>query len=214
MTVAQRCSALAAARQKCCAEMPEVYDETLRDVIVRATAAGSLGKSDLGALLLWKRIRVGAWAKELLSMADKDVRDITGEAVVAARDPKVDVPDAARHARRALIKLPGARIGDAFPSAIIVAAAPDRMAVYDYHAHLGLWRLGLRLDEKPGLYARYMTLVEQCRAELREHGYGDWTAREIDLALFTCGEDKRRPRARPWRDQPGASRRLGAEPES
>lgn len=207
MTAAQRCRALADARQKCRAIMPKEYDETLRDVIARVAAASSLGKSDLGALLLWKRIRVGAWANALLCMADEDVRDITGKAVVAARDTEVDVADAARHARRALIKLPGARIGDAFPSAIILAAAPDRMAIYDYHAHLGLWRIGLRLNEKPGLYARYMALVEQCRAEVREHRYGDWSAREVDLALFICGEDNSRPRTRPWRDKPGASRR-------
>src|SRR5260370_40365519 len=86
------------------------------------------------------------------------------------------------------------------------------MAIYDYHAHLGLWRLGLRPDEKPGLYGRYMELVEQCRAELREHGHGEWTAREVDLALFTHGQDESRPRARPWRDKPGLSRNGAHEP--
>jgi hypothetical protein len=203
MSAAQRCRALAAARLRYRAEVREEYDETLHDVIGRVAAAGSLGKSDLGALLLWKRIRVGSWAKKLLGMADTDVREITREAVVAARDPQANVADAARLARRALIELPGAGIGDAFASAVILAAAPERMAIYDYHAHLGLWRLGLRLDEKPGLYARYMELVEQCRAELREHGYGEWTAREVDLALFTHGQDESRPRARPWREKPG-----------
>ena len=82
--------------------MREEYDETLQDVIGRVAAAGSLGKSDLGALLLWKRIQVGAWAKKLLDMADTDVREITRKAVVAARDPEANVADAARHARRAL----------------------------------------------------------------------------------------------------------------
>jgi hypothetical protein len=101
MTAAQRCRALAAARQKYRTEVPEEYDETLHDVIGRVAAVGSLGKSDLGALLLWKRIRVGAWAKELLCMADADVREITREAVAAARDPEADVADAARLARRA-----------------------------------------------------------------------------------------------------------------
>jgi hypothetical protein len=200
MPAAQRCRALAAARQKYRAEVRDEYDETLHDVIGRVAAVGSLGKSDLGALLLWKRIRVGAWAKELLCMADTDVREITREAVVAARDPEATVADAARLARRALSKLPGARKGDAFPSAMILAAAPERMAIYDYRAHLGLWRLGLCLCEKPGLYGRYMQLVEQCRAELREHGYGEWTAREVELALFTHGQDESRPRTRPWRD--------------
>lgn len=201
MTAAQRCQVLAAARQRYRAAAHEEYDETLHDVIARVAAAGSLGKSDLAALLLWKRIRVGAWAAKLLRMADTDVREITRKAVDAARNPEANVPDAARLARRALTGLPGAGIGDAFASAVILAAAPERMAIYDYHAHLGLWRIGLRLDEKPGLYARYMELVEQCRAELHEHGYGEWTAREIDLALFTHGQDDSPPRTRPWRDK-------------
>jgi len=55
-------------------------------------------------------------------------REITRKAVVAARDPEVNVVDAARLARRALIELPGASIGDAFASAMILAAAPERMA--------------------------------------------------------------------------------------
>lgn len=177
---------------------PVEYDEPLHDVIAHVAAAGSLGKSDLGALLLWKRIRVGAWATELLRMADKDVRKITEKAVTASRDRTVPVVDAARSGRSALIELPGARTGDAFASAVLLAAEPERMAVYDYRAHLGLWRLGLRLDEQPGLYGRYMALIEQCRAELGEHGYGAWTAREVDLALFTYGKSSR-PRTRPWR---------------
>ena len=33
------------------------YDEVLLDVAVRVQAARSIGKSDIGALLLWKRLR-------------------------------------------------------------------------------------------------------------------------------------------------------------
>ncbi|MGH3224848.1 MAG: hypothetical protein ACRDPY_40250 [Streptosporangiaceae bacterium] len=201
MTAAQRCLTLDAALRRYHTEVCDEYDETLHEVIGHVATAGSLGKSDLGALLLWKRIRVGAWAMTLLCMADADVREITGKAVAAARDQGATVADAARSARRALIDLPGAGIGDAFASAVMLAAAPERMAVYDHHAHLGLWRVGLRLDEKPGRYGRYMELVEQCRAELLEHGYGEWTARQVELALFTHGQDESRPRRRPWRDQ-------------
>jgi hypothetical protein len=64
------------------------------------------------------------------------------------------VPEAARTARQALLDLPGAEVGDALASAVILVAAPDRMAVYDYHAHLGLWRVGLPLEGKSGLYFR------------------------------------------------------------
>jgi hypothetical protein len=60
-----------------------------------------------------------------------------------------------------------------FASAVILFAAPDRMAVYDYYAHLGLWRVGLL--------------------------YGKWTAREVDLALFTHGQHRGFPRPRLWK---------------
>jgi hypothetical protein len=108
------------------------------------------------------------------------------------------VPQAARRARQAQLNLPGARTGDPFASAVILAASPDRMAVYDYRAHLGLWLVGLRLPDGSGLYYRYMELVEQCRSELLKHGHGTGTTREVDLALFTLGEH-RGPRPRPWK---------------
>lgn len=203
VTTAQRCEALVIALQRYRETVCGDYDETLHDVIGRVATVGSLGKADLGALLLWKRIRIGSWATKLLCMADTDVRRVTGKAVAAAGDQELKVADAARLARRALIDLPGAETGDAFASVVILVAAPDRMAVYDYHAHLGLWRVGLLLEEKPGLYGRYMELVEQCRAELLEHGQGKWTAREVDLALFTHGEHETLPRPRPWRQRKG-----------
>lgn len=198
MTSEQRCTALSEAldkyRETACPE----YDETLQDVIGRAAADGSLGKTDLGALFFWKRIPVGAWAEKLLKMPDSEVRRITAAAVTAARDQRVTVPQAARRARQALLDLPGAKTGDPFASAVILAAAPDRMAVYDYRAHLGLWLVGLRLADGSGRYYRYMELIEQCRAKLATHGHGSWTAREVDLALFTIGQH-RGPRPRPWK---------------
>jgi len=33
----------------------------------------------------------------------------------------------------------------------------------------------------------------------RQHGYGKWTAREVDLALFTHGQHRGFPRPRPWK---------------
>lgn len=113
----------------------------------------------------------------------------------------MEVVDAARLARQALLNLPGAETGDAFAFTVILVGAPDRMAVYDYHAQLGLWRAGLRLDEGARLYYRYMGLVERCRAELLEHGYGKWIARKVDLALLTHGQHKGLPGPRPWRQR-------------
>jgi hypothetical protein len=198
MTSKQRCTALSEAlnryRETSCRE----YDETLQDIIGRVATVGSLGKADLGALFFWKRIPTGPWAEELLKMPDGKVREITAAAVGAARDQQLTVPQAARRARQALLELPGAKTGDPFASAVILAAAPDRMAVYDYRAHLGLWLVGLRLADGSGRYYRYMELIEQCRPELATHGHGSWTAREVDLALFTIGQH-RGPRPRPWK---------------
>jgi hypothetical protein len=197
MTSEQRCVALAEALKRYLETVCPEYDETLQDVIGRVATAGSLGKTDLGALFFWKRIPTGPWAEKLLSMSDSTVRRITAAAVTAARDQQLTVPQAARRARQALLVLPGAKTGDPFASAVILAAAPDRMAVYDYRAHLGLWLVGLRLADGSGLYYRYMELLEQCRSELLEHRHGNWTAREVDLALFTLGKHSG-PRARPW----------------
>ena len=195
----QRSATLAAALEQYRAtECPE-YDETLHDLIGRVAAIGSLGKTDLGALLLWKRIRVGAWAEELLCTPDSVVRKITAAAAAAARNQDLTVPEAARSARQTLLELPGARTADAFASAVILVAAPNRMVIYDYRAHLGLWRVGLPLAEGPGLYYRYMELVEQCRSELANRGHGNWTPHEVDLALFTHGRHRGFPRPRPWR---------------
>jgi hypothetical protein len=198
MTPAERSRALVTALQRYRDTVCDKYDEPLHDVIGRVATAGSLGKADLGALLLWKKIRIGPWAEDLLCMADADVRKTTAQAVAAARDEQLTVPNAARLARQALLELPGAKSGDAFASAVILVGAPDRMAVYDYHAHLGLWRAGLRLAPRQGLYFEYMKLLEQCRAELLRHGHGEWTARQVDLALFTYGAHRGLPRPRPW----------------
>ena len=90
-------------------------------------------------------------------------------------------------AKTALSMVPGMRTGDAFPSALILAAAPDRMAVYDRRARKGLAMVCLPLRDGPGRYRRYMDLLEQCRIELAEQGAGIWTAREVDLALYWLG---------------------------
>ena len=87
LTLTQRCSALAAALDRYRETVCDEYDETLHDVIDRVATTGSLGKMDLGALLLWKRIRIAAWAEELLCKPDSDVRRITAKSVTAASWP-------------------------------------------------------------------------------------------------------------------------------
>jgi hypothetical protein len=157
-------------------------------VIDRVATAGSLGKADLGAVLLWKRIASGGWKETLLGMPDAEVRSVTARAVAAARDCTLSVPQAASAARGCLASLPGMITGDSWASAVIFVGSPGRMAVYDQWAHKALLLLGLELTHRSGRYSRYMALVEQLRAELREHGHHEWTAREVDQALYWHGK--------------------------
>lgn len=187
MTPSQRCEEIVKALAGYRAAVPDCYDEPLHEVIERVQRSGSLGKADIGALYLWKRIPQGKWGLKLLTMPEAQVRDITAAAVQAARSEDLPTPDAAAAARTALSPLPGMRTGDALPSALILAAAPDRMAVYDRRARKGLAKVCLSLSDGPGRYRRYMELVEQCRIELAGQGAGIQTAREVDLALYWLG---------------------------
>jgi hypothetical protein len=59
--------------------------------------------------------------------------------------------------------------------------------VYDKRARKGLGKVELELaDEPPLFYARYMMLIEQCRAEAADAGHR-WSARDVDLALYILG---------------------------
>lgn len=163
------------------------YDEVLFEISERASNRGSLGKADVGALLFWKRLRADTpWAGKLSSMTDFAVRNITSRAVLAVQDFEVSVPDAARQGRAALSALPGFRTGDALASALLVAAAPQRMAVYDRRAQKALVHLGLKLTATSGRYGRYMALVEQLRHEV-DPSHHLWTARDVDIALYWLG---------------------------
>lgn len=68
-----------------------------------------------------------------------------------------------------------------------MAAAPDRLAVYDKRAQAATGRLGLTLAARPGRYGRYMQLVEDLRRELRDAHGVTWSARDVDMALYWLG---------------------------
>jgi hypothetical protein len=57
MIIERRCSALISALRQYHDTTCDAYGETLSEVISRVETASSLGKSNLGALALWKRIR-------------------------------------------------------------------------------------------------------------------------------------------------------------
>ncbi|WP_338890493.1 hypothetical protein [Rhodococcus sovatensis] len=147
------------------------YDEVLFDVISRVESARSIGKADIGALLFWKRLRADTpWAMALHNWRDADVRVATSTMYMAANDRSLDVPTAAGRARQALIELPGCVNGGALPSALILAAAPSRMAIYDKRALKALGLLGLAVDTSNGWYRGYMQTVEELRIEAHNRG--------------------------------------------
>jgi len=183
----ERVRLLVAAKRAYDAAVSPAYDEVVTEVAARAVAEGSMGKLDLGALVAWKRLQANApWMTNLMATPDKEVRVHTALAVTAAREGTV-VAAAAAAARSALSPLPGMGRGDAFASAVCFAAAPHRLAVYDRRARRALLQLGLVLDNRPGRYGRYITLIEQCRDDLRGRDQ-DWSARDVDLALFQLGK--------------------------
>lgn len=163
------------------------YDEVLVEVAARVSTTGSIGKADIGALLLWKRLRADTpWARQLMTTPDAQVRAITARAVAAACDTSAPVAEAARLGRRLLTSLPGFTTGDALASAVLVAAAPNRMAVYDRRAQRGLELLGKTLTSSRGRYGRYMLLIGELLVLARQHDR-PWTARDVDLALYWLG---------------------------
>ena len=163
------------------------YDEVFHDVVQRTEHAGSLGKTDIAALVVWKRLSAQTpWVTDLMSLPDTHVRAVTKRAVTAVRDTTLTRGEAARAGRGIIWELPGFRTGDALASAILTAAAPHRMAVYDRRVQHALDTLGLTLTPTPGRYGRYLQLLD----DLLHHGKAPsdgWTARDIDTALYWTG---------------------------
>jgi hypothetical protein len=169
------------------------YDEVLNEVADRIHTDGSIGKADIGALLFWKRLRADTpWVSELMTWPEEKVREVTKGAVTAVNEGSLSVPDAASAARGALSPLPGFDTGDALASALLLAAAPGRMAVYDRRAQAGLEALGRTLSPARGRYGRYMALVEELRLLAQRNGHA-WLARDVDVALYWHGGPNQQP---------------------
>jgi hypothetical protein len=172
------------------AEVAEHYDEVFYEVVERIDARGSVGKGDIAMLTVWKRLRANTtWVKQLLAKPESTVRKLTAPAVRAARTG--EVVEAAGKARDHLWSLPGFVYGTALASAVLTAAAPTRLAVYDTRARRGLGLVGLELSVNPlnSLYPRYIALIEQCRAEGQLSGE-KWSTRDVDLSLYMLGKPK------------------------
>ncbi|MEV5009402.1 hypothetical protein [Streptomyces sp. NPDC055692] len=175
------------ARASYLANVSPHYDEVLHEVAQRAEHTGSLGKTDIAALVVWKRLSAQTrWVTELMSLPDTKVREVTEQAVTKVRDTTLSPGEAARAGRAIISELPGFHTGDALASAVLTAAAPQRMAVYDRRVQHALDALSLPLTPTPGRYSRYLQLLD----DLLHHGPAhadDWTARDIDTALYWTG---------------------------
>ncbi|MGW4019124.1 hypothetical protein ACXN1G_13635 [Rhodococcus ruber] len=162
------------------------YDEVLLEVQARAERDGSIGKADIGALLLWKRLNLSTvWTRDLNEWPDRKVRAVTAEAFELARDTDRSIPEAAGAARSALLELPGCQRGAAVASTLLTAGAPDRMAVYDRRAVTALEGLGFPGPD--GYYSRYMTAVCALVETANAVTGGRWRPRDVDKALFMVG---------------------------
>jgi hypothetical protein len=175
------------ARASYLADVSPHYDEVLHEVAQRTEHADSLSKTDIAALVVWKRLSAQTrWVTDLMSLPDTHVRAVTGRAVTAVRNTTISRSEAARTGRGIIAELPGFHTGDALASAVLTAAAPQRMAVYDRRVQHALDDLGLTLTPAPGRYGRYLQLLD----DLLRHGAAradGWTARDIDTALYWTG---------------------------
>ncbi|MFE7427483.1 hypothetical protein [Streptomyces sp. NPDC057545] len=170
-------------------------DEVFHEVAQRTERAGSLGKTDIAALVVWKRLSAQTrWVSALMSLPDAQVRAVTERAVTAVHNTTLPRGEAARTGRGILWELPGFRTGDALASAVLTASAPQRMAVYDRRVQHALDTLGLILTPAPGRYGRYMQLLDDLLRHSGAHA-DTWTARDIDTALYWTGANPHQPAA-------------------
>ncbi|MFB7189377.1 hypothetical protein ACFCZT_29570 [Streptomyces sp. NPDC056230] len=178
---------LAAAQASYLSEVSPHYDEVFWEVAGRVEAEGCLGKADIGALVVWKRLSAQTpWISKLMSLPDADVRSVTARAVRAVRDMGVSRAEAAQAGRGIVWELPGFRTGDALASAVLTAAAPQRMAVYDRRVQQALDALGFALTRASGRYGRYIDLLDTLLSHGGQQAEG-WIARDLDTALYWVG---------------------------
>lgn len=170
----------------------DTYDEVLREVAERAAQQHSLGKADIGALVVWKRLNASTkWAKNLMLTPDRDVREATGRAWKLANDESMTIPEAGGSARSELWGTPGLGGRGAIASAVLVALSPTRMAVWDRRAGSTLSAIGRHPEKGNGKYASYLRIVlgladQMCEADRSAQAP---SPREVDLVLFRAAGD-------------------------
>lgn len=171
-----------------------VYDEVLEEIVQRASYEQSLGKADIGALVVWKRLNASTrWSRRLMLTPDVDVREATSRAWQLANDPTLAIPEAGGQARAALWSTPGMGGTGAIASAVLLALSPQRMAVWDSRAQSALSVIGRSPERGEGRYRRYLEIVlDLAEAMTDPNSPGkNILPRDVNLALFHAGGDQR-----------------------
>ncbi|MCT1908320.1 hypothetical protein [Brachybacterium paraconglomeratum] len=169
------------------------YDEVLREVSARAADSRSIGKADIGAVVVWKRsTATSPWSKKLMTMPDAEVRTVTGTAWSIVNDDSRQIPEAGAEALRMLASLPGLGGTGAIASAALLAMAPTRMAIWDRRVHTALSAMERSPGRRKGWYAKYLTTVLQLADEMQaaRSGMDRVLPREVDLALYWAADRK------------------------
>lgn len=164
-----------------------IYDEVLHEVSARVADQGSIGKADIGAIVVWKRISAQTkWAKRFMNTPEKEIRTATARAYALANDPSQTIPDAGGAARSALVGVPGMGGTGAMASAVLLAMSPTRMAVWDRRVGKTLKAIGRRPKSGRGHYARYLDVVVDLAEAMQEADDRGGTVfpRDVDLALY------------------------------
>jgi hypothetical protein len=175
------------------ANLRETYDETLSVVVDRVLAAGHLTKADIGSLVLWKRISAQTRCpKDLGNTPDSEVRKATGSAFELANDRSRPAAEVGQGARWALNGLPGMspRSEGALASSVLVACAPERMAVWDRRVKAALELIGMPIKAGPRYYGRYLERVAELQATMASETDDTFSPRHVDLALWRLPEEK------------------------
>ena len=169
-----------------------IYDETLDVVVERVAEAGCLTKADIGSLVLWKRISAQTtWAGTLGATPDSEVRAVTARAYALANASNLSIPEAGQQARWVLNDLPGMKPTSegALASAVLVACAPKRMAVWDRRVKVTLASPVIDLPVSAGqrYYGRYLQAAVELASEMEARLGSPVAPRDVDLALWVLG---------------------------
>lgn len=169
-----------------------VSDEALHTVSARAAAAKEIGKADIGALVLWKRVTANArWANQLMLTSD---RRFEPRPVLHINGPTTRLSISRNRVRPRERRCGTYRAWGtaALASAVLLALAPYRMAVWDRRVASRSRRWGCTQRRGVGgFYGRYLTTTLELAKAMDEASTEGrcFLPRDVDLALFYIAGD-------------------------